>query len=279
MAGLGLVGPLRARLRVARARREVRRRLAAWDGGRPHGLPSPLVVSLTSYPARFPTLALTLGALLAQSVRPDATILWLGHGDGERLPPEVLRLRARGLEIRETRDLRSFTKVVPALLAFPDAHVATADDDLHYGGDWLEGLVGAARGDAGAVPCRRAHRITLRDGRPRPYAEWDRSLPAPERGSLVFPTGVMGVLYPPGGLHEDATREDLFRELCPTADDVWLWWMHRLAGRTALTLGAPARIVHWPGSQDSVLWRLNVAGPGNDHAVAAMAARYGLPLG
>jgi hypothetical protein len=274
---------LKRRWRAARAQAEVERRLRAWAegrlGGRPHGLPFSLVVSLTSYPPRFPTLHLTLGALLAQTVRADATILWLGPGDAARLPPEVLALRSHGLEIRDTPDLRSFKKVVPALLAFPEAAIATADDDLPYPGDWLEGLVEAARGDAGAVPCHRAHRIALADGRPAPYANWTWNLREPERGPLVFPTGVMGVLYPPGSLHEEATRDDLFREFCPTADDVWLWWMHRMAGRTASKIGGRARILDWPGSQDTALRTLNLAGSGNDRAVAAMVARYGLPLG
>lgn len=277
MGGVSL-RDLKRRWRAARARAEVERRLRSWEGGRPHGLPSPLVVSLTSYPARFATLHLTLGALLAQTVRADATILWLGHGDAALLPPEVLALRARGLEVRETRDLRSFTKVVPALLAVPEAAIATADDDLHYPGDWLEGLVRAARRDAWAVPCWRAHRIVLADGRPAPYAAWEWNLSRPERGPLVFPTGVMGVLYPPGSLHEDAARPDLFGELCPTADDVWLWWMHRMAGRTASKVGARARIVDWPGSQATTLRAANLAGSGNDRAVAAMMSRYGLPL-
>lgn len=266
---------LKLRARALRARREARARLDAWDGGRPHGLHAPLVVSLTSYPARFATLADTLRGLLAQTVRADATVLWLGHGDAGRLPPDVLALRARGLTVRETRDLRSFTKIVPALLAFPEAHLVTADDDVAYAGDWLERLLAAP---PGCVACLRAHRVAAAEGRPLPYRDWARNLRAPERGPPVFPTGVGGVLYPPGGLHGDAAREDLFAALCPTADDVWLWWMHRLAGREACKLGGRARVLEWPGSQGASLRHVNLAGDGNDRAVAAMAARYGLPL-
>lgn len=266
---------LKLRLRVPRARAEARLRLATWGGGRPHGLPGPLVVSLKSYPARFPTLADTLRGLLAQTVRADATILWLGHGDAAALPGEVLALRRLGLEVRETRDLRSYTKIVPALAAFPEAHIVTADDDVPYAGDWLERLLAAAPGD---VACLRAHRMAVADGAPLPYDAWDWSLRAPERGPLVFPTGVTGVLYPPGSLHRDVACEDLFAALCPTADDVWLWWMHRLAGRTASKLGGRPRIVEWPGSQVASLRDANLASGGNDRAVANMVARYGLPL-
>ncbi|MBP1806545.1 glycosyltransferase family 2 protein [Rubellimicrobium aerolatum] len=265
------------RWRSARARADIAARLREPPETRAHGLPSPLVVSLTSFPRRFGTLAPTMGALLTQTVRPDAVILWLGEGQARELPGEVLALRARGLTVAETRDLRSFTKIVPTLVAHPEAHVVTADDDVFYGRDWLEGLVAAAR--PGEVAAHRAHRVGVADGRPLPYADWDRNLRAPERGPLVFPTGVMGVIYPPGSLHEDATRAELFGELAPTADDVWLWWMHRMAGATARKVGGRARVLEWPDSQAVNLRAGNTAGAGNDRAVAAMVARYGLPLG
>ena len=47
--------------------------------GRPHGLPVPLIISLTSFPARYDTLHLTLKSLMGQSVRPDRVILWLAE--------------------------------------------------------------------------------------------------------------------------------------------------------------------------------------------------------
>lgn len=267
------------RLRVALATSEVRRRFNRQERGRPHDLPSPLIVSVTSYPPRFATLADTLRGLLAQTVRPDATILWLAHGQATLLPPDVLALRSRGLEVRETRDLRSFKKIVPALLAFPEAHVVTADDDLYYRGDWLQALVGGGPSQANAVACHRAHRIRLdASQRPRAYCSWDLRLDAPERGPLVFPTGVMGVLYPPGSLHPHAVRDDLFADLCPSADDVWLWWMHRMTGAIATTLATRQRILEWPGTQTERLSSGNLSQGGNDRAVAAMMARYGLPI-
>jgi hypothetical protein len=269
---------LKRRWRLGRARADVAARLRQPPPVRTHGLPRPLVVSLTSYPARYPTLGLTLSTLLTQRVRPDATILWLGEGHADRLPEEVLALRSRGLEVRETRDLRSFTKIAPALLAFAEANIVTADDDLYYEDGWLESLVEAARAAPSDVIARRAHRIALQDGRPLPYAEWEWSLRRAMRGPLVFPTGVAGVLYPPGSLHEEASRDDVFLDLCPTSDDVWLWWMHRLAGATANKIGGRPRLLEWPGSQEVNLRQGNLREPGNDRAVAAMMRRYGLPL-
>ena len=39
-----------------------------------------------------------------------------------------------------------------------------------------------------------------------------------------------GVLYPPNSLHDMTLRKDLFLELTPMADDIWLNCMARLKG-------------------------------------------------
>jgi hypothetical protein len=50
------------------ARFGARRRLRRPRPGKRHGLDGELIVSLTSYPARYDTLHLTLGCLLDQSI-------------------------------------------------------------------------------------------------------------------------------------------------------------------------------------------------------------------
>ncbi len=265
---------LKRRFRVHRALREIERRRVT---PRPHGLPAPVVVSLTSYPARFQTLAWTLKALMRQTVRSDHTMLWLTAGDEEQLPPEVLALRAEGLEIHaETAAIRVYTKSIPAIRSFPDAHVVTADDDMYYGPDWLSDMVALTA--PGRVVAHRAHRVKWRGAALAPYSDWDKNISGAIEGPEVFGTGVGGVLYPPGALHPDVTREDLFTRLCPGADDIWMWWMARMAGSVVRHVGPPVRIVEWPGSQTQSLRALNHgADAGNDRAIAAMTAQYGAP--
>ena len=84
---------------------------------RPHNLLGELIVSLTSYPRRFPILKFTIRSLLNQTVRPDRVILWLAEDDVTYLPSAVRRLA--GLEVRTCPDLRSFKKLIPALEQFP----------------------------------------------------------------------------------------------------------------------------------------------------------------
>ncbi|NHF71683.1 glycosyltransferase family 2 protein [Paracoccus xiamenensis] len=240
----------------------------------PHGLNAPLVVSLTSYGPRLSVVGKVLQSLMRQTVAADRVILWLAEADMAKLPQEIAGL---GVEIRVCPDWRSYKKIVPTLQEAPGSYIVTADDDVYYGPGWLEGLVAAA--DTG-VACHRAHRVTLDgQGRPRAYDDWDRHITAPATGPLIFPTGVGGVLYAPNAFHPDVTDAEKFMRLAPSADDVWLYWMHRLRGSRPQKVGGRFRVIEWPGSQAENLRASNLGTGGNDRAIAAMLAEYGWPEG
>lgn len=263
------------RRRIAKAKADLGAR--PLGKGRDHGLPAQLIVSLTSYAARFDTLALTLRGILGQTVRPDRVILWLDEGDVPKVPPEVQALTASGLQIEVCPNWRSYKKIVPTLLEYPDSYIVTADDDVYYDADWLAGLVTAAQSGA-RIACRRAHLVTLdAAGKPRSYTEWHHNIDQPQTSPLVFLTGVSGVIYAPGSLHPDVTNADLFTQLAPRSDDVWLYWMHRLNGVEAQKIGGKARILEWDGSQAQSLRSENLHGTGNDQAIAALQDHYGWP--
>lgn len=272
--------PLRGRLRDVRgvllrdwAVRQWRRQRT----GVTHSLPAPLIVSLTSYPARFATLTLTLQCLLSQSVRPDRVVLWIAWSDLNTLPANVTALRAHGLDIRPTSDLRSFKKFVPALRLWPHAFIATADDDVFYPTTWLAELVAGYAPGRSEIPCHRAHLIRLSAaGVPLPYVQWRHDVRHGPVSALTFPTGVGGALYPPGSLHVDATQEDIFSKLCPANDDAWIYWMGRLAGWRFRKIGARRSFIPWPGTQRIALQHENASG-GNDAQIANLIAHYGFP--
>lgn len=262
---LSLVVPLRWRLR---------------SRGRAHGLPAPLVVSLTSFPPRFPSLALTLKCLLTQSVAPDHLILWIAEDDLTLLPQDVLALRGHGLEIAPTRDLRSFKKLTPAVNRFPNAFIATADDDVYYPGAWLSELVAGYEPARSEVPALRVHRIVRdADGAPAPYLRWKLDIETGPASPLNMATGVGGVLYPPGCLHPDVTDASLFLRLCPTNDDLWFYFMIRRAGWQVRKVGPRRLYAPWPGSQRVALQHENV-GPKarNDAQFARLIGEFGSPF-
>ncbi|MTH76220.1 glycosyltransferase family 2 protein [Paracoccus aestuariivivens] len=269
-----MIGAAFRRWKHARRIRLAESEIMARDlSARPHGLNAPLVISLTSYPPRFASLHLVLRSLLAQTVRADRVIVWLDEGDQDQLPQSC---RLSGVEIRICPKWRSYKKIIPTLLEAPDAYIVTADDDIYYESDWLEALLDHA--DAGVV-CHRAHRVTLLDGQVRSYDDWQRNIGSPDCSGLIFPTGVGGVLYAPGVFHPDVTDAEQFQKLAPMADDVWLYWMHRLAGSRPAKIGGRFRITEWPGTQAQNLRATNLAGDGNDRAVRAMLERYGFPQG
>lgn len=269
---------IKKRYRLNRATTEIDNRPQSPDGARAHGLPKPLIVSLTSYRRRFDTLALTLRSILFQTVRPDKTILWVSHDDYPLVPEDVLALRKHGLEIATCTDMRAYTKIIPTLQTHKDCFVITVDDDVYYRADCIEKLTAAYDPSKKHVICHRAHRIVVAaNDEPAPYTSWKRDISPAATSALIFPTGVMGVLYPPDAFHEDVCNVALFSELSPSADDVWLYWMWRLNGHIGKKLPGKTKIIDWPGSQTTSLQAENLIGGANDRCIQNMVRKYGFP--
>ena len=245
-----------------------------------HNLPGELIVSLTSYPPRFGVLHYTLKSLLDQTIKPDRIILWLAEGDYSSLPRSVSALSKHGLEIRRCDDLRSYKKLVPTLELFPLSFIVTADDDLYYESNWFHTIVDGYDPSRPSIVCRRAHQPVRRPNRKlSAYSDWKWEIvmernaqPSPD----LFPTGVGGVLYFPGALASQVTDRNAIRKLCPFSDDIWFYWMSRIAGTHYSQVGGPFRQVPWFRSQTVSLCSVNVAAGENDRQIRAMESAFGL---
>jgi hypothetical protein len=237
-------------------------------------------VSLTSYPPRYPSLIHTIKSVLDQQVQADTTILWVAESDYRTLPRAVLGMQRHGLEIATCEDLRSFKKVLPLLKRAPSSFIVTADDDVYYDSRWLELLVEEFNPETPAILCRRAHRVRQdAEGRMSPYSEWDKGIIMSRESSGrqdVFPTGVGGVLYFPGSLSALATDHETGLHLCPYSDDVWLYWMGRMAGSLYRQVGGAFTELSWPYAHRTGLFNRNIEGGENDAAIRAMEARFGV---
>lgn len=273
-----MIRPVRERVALSRLVRSLK---AHSVPGAPqkHPLPAELIVSLTSFPPRFRNLHLTLRSILSQTIRPDRVILWIAEDDAARLPRRVQRLNSQGLEIRTCVDYRSYKKLIFTLKEHPDAYIATADDDLFYTPDWLEALVHGSLETPGVVTCHRAHRVPQpsASGLP-PYRSWPWNVgdeAARNPAIDLLPTGVGGVLYPPHCFYADVLRSELFMEFCPNADDLWFYWMARLAGTMHKKVGGDFKQILWPSSQDVALFNHNASQ--NDEQIKRMIRQYGYP--
>lgn len=272
------IKPLSTFAREARGCANALRAEARWaanslrpaDGWRPHSLGAPLIVSLTSSPRRFPTLALTLKTLLTQSVRPDSVVLWLTREDHALLPGEVRSLH--GLTIRHAPDIGPYKKIIPALEKSPGAFIAVADDDIYYPSDWLADLTAAYEPGRKEIPCHYALRIVhTRAGvaSPMQWPAYDHAAAS----QATFPVCGGGVLYPPFGLHADTTSRNTFQQLSPASVDLWLFWMAQRAGYRYCKIGNQRELGTWPGLEKPAAMDLRCL----DVQFLALQQRFGWP--
>ena len=240
-----------------------------------HALAAPLTVNLTSYPPRFDTLLYTLKTLINQSVRPDALVLWVAEQDAGLLPAEITALPQRidFFEIKTCSDTRSYKKLVPALKASPEHILVTADDDVNYPRDWLAILVNDYLRMPGII-AYRAHQPAIQQYDIAPYSSWKMNVRY--TAGVLFPTGIGGVLYPPGCFLPEVTDESLFMSLAPTADDVWFFFCARLNGWHARLASQTFNIVNWRSTHDSGLAKDNVQSGQNDVCIRNVVNHFGL---
>lgn len=239
-----------------------------------------LIASITSYPARFGSLHLTLKSLIQQSCPADIILLWIAYEDKTQLPKNVLKLAYSGLvDIRFTKDTRSYKKIMPSIAQFPDATIITFDDDVFYPADALCKLLELHKKFPQNVIANRTHCIAQSEaGDIKPYRQWTKNCSNLQHPETNFQTGVGGVLYPPGSLSNQVMKQELFTQLAPHGDDIWLYWMMRLNGNIALQTENNFKFYHWPFSQKTALYKQNVRKDGNDIQIQAMRDYFGSPL-
>ncbi len=191
----------------------------------------PLIVSLTTYGRRLQEVYITIESLLHQTVQPNKIVLNLSNefNNSIALPNLLKRQVDRGLELLFCEDIKSYTKLLPALKKFPDAIIITVDDDMIYPCDFVEKLIKSYVENPQNVYFYYGHTIIINDNTPTSYDEWVKH---PACGSSYYnlPTGVDGVLYPPGCFYDDIFDESIFMNLCPYADDLWFKTMTLLKG-------------------------------------------------
>lgn len=195
--------------------------------------PEEIIVSLTSFPKRFPVLSEALKSILWQTLLPDRFILYISADvPQETLPREVTDLKAYGLEIENRIDLKPHTKYFYAMKENPDALLITVDDDLMYPRDMIEKLYATYRKFPDCVIADRAHEMTFDEaGNLLPYRQfrWESGRVDVPSADLLA-TGCGGVLYPPHIIDPKFLDEDLLRRLAFAADDVYLKMVETVKG-------------------------------------------------
>lgn len=245
-----------------------------------------IIVSLTSYPERFYDLHYTLYSLFKQTLKPDEIILYLTSSQcpnkEQDIGNNILKFKNLGLKIRYyDNNIKSHTKLIPALKDYPDDIIITVDDDIYYEETMLENLYNSYLGsDKTNIVANRCHRIKYAYNQIQPYCEWDKCIIEESCLYSNFLTGVGGVLYPPHSLHKDIFNEDLFMKLSPDADDIWFWAMALLNGTKIMLSKSPIVGLKYVNPQremclndDGTLYSSNGNG-GNDKQLAMIVSQY-----
>lgn len=231
-----------------------------------------MIVSLTSFPAAIYLVPEAVKSILRGTVLPDKIVLYLTAEQfpNEVVPPSIELLKSDPrFEIRFwSENIRSYTKLIPALHDFPDDIVVSIDDDQCYPRRTLERLLLWHARYPEMIIAHNVRRImTDRNGKLKGYFDWDRYKPVrylwhPPKASfrnLLF--GLGGVLYPPHSLDPKMLDSGLFMPVAPTVDDVWFWAAATSNGTKVLPipfgqykshpLGKPAEIALGTGNTRS----------------------------
>ena len=161
------------------------------------------------------------------------TVLYLATDEfpnrEDDLPRELLALRSDRFEIRWTKNIRPYKKLIPALKDFPDDIIITFDDDVFYRREVIERLLIGYKKEPDCIQCHRATTVLLNEKGRVEFSSISYDKPA---YCHKF-TGVGGVLYPPHYLGDEIFDEESFMRLAPTNDDVWFWARAMLSGHRA----------------------------------------------
>lgn len=192
-----------------------------------------LIITLSTFGDRIHGTAITIESIFEQTVKPNRVILNLGRqfeGKG-KIPGSLKLLERRGLEIRFTRDIGPYTKLLPTLRDFPNSTIITVDDDIIYDYDMVSNLVNEHLTHPTEVIASRCREMETRGERLlSPFLEWKFAPNGAESSIKLLPEGSRGILYPPHSMDERVFDEKIFLDLCPSTDDFWFKAMGMLKG-------------------------------------------------
>lgn len=244
-----------------------------------------VIVSLTSYGKRVTDAApYAIYSLFQQTELPNRIVLYLDgtKWNDENIPLLLKRLKKSGLEIVYGEDVRSYTKLLPALKMFPENPIITVDDDLYYDKEVVSLLKAHYEDSDKKTPIALHGNIAVRrNGKYVPYSEWPDSDFGDEASDFSL-YGVHGAIYPPHLFDEEVFNKDVFLKLAPYADDIWFWVQEKRLGIKTKVIRSfnshrnisVNRIEEMDYSQKGTLFFKNVVSGRNDEQLEKLLNYY-----
>lgn len=241
-----------------------------------------VIVSLTSYPARFSAIHICLSSLLNQTYKPDKIILYLGEDSAEvDITEKMKELEKYGVEIKMgCENIRPHKKYYYAMKEYPNDIIITVDDDVIYDRRLIESLIKSYYKHPNAVSARRVHRMTKSHGKLQSYNNWDFECTLIREPSMdLMAVGVGGILYPPACMNEELFNLVCIKQICLNADDIWLKFMQVMNDTPVVWVDSVfIHPVEIKNTQETALNSSNLNESKNDFYIQKMEESYGVKL-
>lgn len=237
-----------------------------------------IIVSLTTIPSRIKHVSYTIETMFRQTCKPDKILLFLGEEEfcNTVLPPRLLRLKKKGIEIIYCKDLKPHKKYFYTMQMYPEDIVITIDDDVLYNYSLIEQLMCSYRRFPHAVSAMRARMIAFNEDRSiQSYKNWkSHNLEIQSPSFALVSIGIGGVIYPPHSLHPEVFNETNLINLCLFADDIWLKIMELMNNTPVVLVSSKSYYQKINGIQKIALKKTNLKQDMNDVYLARVLKVY-----
>lgn len=234
------------------------------------------VISLTSHPARFATLHISLDQLLNQHLIPKKIYLNIAESDIAKLPTAIKELESGGiLQINTCSDLGPGKKLIPTLKLEKDLPIIVVDDDLFFETDLTMKLMVQHHLSPKNIIASRVHKIMYEEnGQIASYAKWLKNYSLSNGpDSDLFPTSGAGTLYKNKFFHPDVMDEESYKALSLYTDDLWWYIQSKRVGVTTKRMAGYSKLEFIDGTQENGLWNNGNQGR-NDPNLKALITKY-----
>jgi len=171
--------------------------------------------------------------MIRQTQRAEKIVIWLSReqfpDEKDSLPNNLLQLCDRGLDIRFVdEDIRSFKKFYYAFQEFPNKCVVTIDDDLLFPSTFVEHIYDCSMRHPNSVIANFGFKFRW-DEKINYIEVIDSPITEEETGRHLFFGSGGGTLFRPEKMLPFMNSIFEIRQVCPTADDIYLNSLSRLA--------------------------------------------------
>ncbi len=230
------------------------------------------MVSLSTIPERMSALTPTLLSLIEQTVQPDRILLALPRvsiRSGKPYPsPAALPC---GIEVLDCVDTGPSTKLLPALLAEPEALVIAVDDDVIYARDFIETMLAAHLAHPDAALGWIGWNIEQGVNPKHVRQIWGTTLSEPVAVDILLGHG--GLAIPPGALDAQVHDYSDWPEELRWVDDVWFAGHLARRGVQRLVVPSPGySVVRRLSGHFGLTFSVNSDGRNDQVGIAAMSA-------